>query len=451
MPFLVYRLLLLTLMLLSGASSVAQMQKLRVDNRHRFLVKEDGSPFVWIGDTHWFFAKLPPATIDSMLSYRSTQGFTMMFVSCRENLYNGEGPGSIDQPNEAWWSYLDAYVAQCAQRDLYVGIALGWWQKAVNNSVDELYRYGRWVGDRYKDHDNVVWLTLGETGSYSRKKTLAPENLRALVNGIRDGDTGNKLLTVHADYRRGTSLTDDATRCDFNNWQTSQWCCRADLPKDDDRNWTVWEAIAFDYDQRYDGQPKPTLDAEAWYENNKDFCGATPFVIRRRAYFTVFAGAFGHTYGAGGLWDGLTDPDSCSREALRALHYPGAESIEHLSNLLHRLGDDFLQLRPNQDLIYEGNSDDYDTHLQATVAVDSSFALVYSASDAPYTVDGRQLTGTSLSATWYNPRTGVFQPNTIPVTARNVYEVDPPGEVGAGNDWVWVVGRPSFTRSIRKK
>ncbi|MGB3586739.1 MAG: DUF4038 domain-containing protein, partial [Tunicatimonas sp.] len=91
------------------------MQKLRIGDNHRFLVKEDGSPFVWIGETNWFFAKLPPATIDSILNKRNAQGFTMMMVSCREKLYNGEGTGSIDNPNEEWWTYLDEYVAKCAQ------------------------------------------------------------------------------------------------------------------------------------------------------------------------------------------------------------------------------------------------------------------------------------------------------------------------------------------------
>ena len=421
-----------------------QMQKLRVGDQHRFLVKEDGSPFVWIGETNWLFAKLPPATIDSILDVRSAQGFTVMFVSCRDSMPNGEGPGTIDEPNEAWWKNLDTYIAKCAQRNMYVGITLGWWQKALQHSTADLYRYGKWVGDRYKDNNNIVWLTLGETGSNARKKVMPAEKVQALVRGIREGDTGDKLLTVHADYRRGTSITNDAALCDFNNWQTSQWCCRADLPRKDDRQWTVWEAISYDYEQRYEGKPKPTLDSEAWYENNKDFCGASAFVIRRRAYFTIFAGAFGHTYGAGGIWDGLIAPDSCSRSALDALRYPGAEDMGRLSRFLHRLGDNLLKLRPDQSLILAGNSDDYDTHLQATVATDSSFALVYSASDAPYTLNTRTLANTSLSARWYNPRTDALQPGSISVGDQSRYEADPPSDLGTEHDWVLLIGDDPF-------
>ncbi|MGB3777732.1 MAG: DUF4038 domain-containing protein, partial [Tunicatimonas sp.] len=282
-------------LLTTSTLSVAQLQKLRIADNHRFLVKDDGSPFVWIGETNWFFAKLPPTTIDLVLDRRSAQGFTIMQVSCREATYDGVNPGKITRPNETWWSYLDEYIGKCEQRNLYVGITLGWWGIAMNHSETDLYDYGYWVGNRYKENKNIVWLTLGEAGSYARKSALSRGKLDALIRGIRDGDTGDKLLTVHADYKRGTSLSHDGDLSDFNNWQTGQWCCLTDLPKKDERTWTVWEAIASDYDKRYDGIPKPTLDAEAWYENNKDFCGASPFNIRRRAYFTIFAGAFGHS------------------------------------------------------------------------------------------------------------------------------------------------------------
>ncbi|MEL7120892.1 MAG: DUF4038 domain-containing protein [Bacteroidota bacterium] len=77
-----------------------------------------GSPFIWIGETNWFFAKLPPTVIDSVLDRRSAQGYTVMLVSCCEKLYNGNGPGEIDNPNLEWWNYLDDYLLKCEQRGL---------------------------------------------------------------------------------------------------------------------------------------------------------------------------------------------------------------------------------------------------------------------------------------------------------------------------------------------
>jgi hypothetical protein len=355
-------------------------------------------------------------------------------------LYNGDGPGSISNPNEDWWRYLDEYIEKCKQHSLYVGITLGWWGKLKSSSQTDLYNYGKWVGNRYKNNNNVVWLTLGEAGSHLRKSELPKEKLRALVDGIRDGDTGNKLLTVHADYKRGTSLTSDTKLCDFNNWQTSQWKNPSDLPKKDKRNWTVWEAIDYDYRQGYNGNPKPTLDAEAMYENNKDFCGATPFEIRRRAYFTIFAGAFGHTYGAGGIWDGLISEKGCSKSALEAINYIGAKNIGYLSNFLHKLGNDFLKLQPRQSIILNGNSRSYDKHIQATVAKDNSLALIYSASDAEYTLDLTQLSKNKLIASWYNPRTNSFEKENQRLKKNKTRQkFDPPGQKGPGNDWVLIL------------
>lgn len=443
---------LMLILLLCSDKLSAQMQKLKIADNQRFLVREDGSPFVWIGDTNWFFAKLPPETIDAILDDRVSRGFTVMQVSCREKSYNGATTGPITQPNEAWWAYLDEYIAKCRKRGLYVGITLGWWGLIRNHQAEELYEYGKWVGRRYRDHNNIVWLTLGELGGHKRKNIFPREKIAALVSGIREGDSGNKLLTIHADYQRGTSISADAALCDFNNWQTSQWCCPEELPRADDRQWRVWEAISYDYQQLYNGRPKPTIDSEAWYEHNKDFCGATDFIIRRRAYFTVFAGAFGHTYGAGGLWDGLTSPEACSQSAEKAIDYPGAKSIQYVSRLLHDLQKDFLKLRPAQQLILSANPDHYDEHIQASLAADQRFALIYSASDAAYTIDLSLLKGKKFRGAWYQPGSGLYRPiNKRFTSGRNpAFLVDPPGSSGPGNDWVLIIGKKSFYQRIMK-
>ncbi len=43
------------LLLFNQSPALAQMQKLKTGPEHRFLVKENGEPFVWIGETNWFF------------------------------------------------------------------------------------------------------------------------------------------------------------------------------------------------------------------------------------------------------------------------------------------------------------------------------------------------------------------------------------------------------------
>jgi len=114
----------------------------------------------------------------------------------------------------------------------------------------------------------------------------------------------------------------------------------------------------------------------------------------------------------------------------------------YLSQFLHGLGSNFLKLRPDQSIIAGGNSDSYDAHIQSTLANDNSFALIYSASDAPYVVNLTKLKARPISVIWYNPRTHEYQTkNSVQFSDKvQVQEFDPPGESGAGNDWVLILG-----------
>jgi hypothetical protein len=410
---------------LATQSAFGAMQKLRIGPNRRFLVKEDGSAFVWIGATMWKWKTLTLPQIKRIIDDHSARGYTVLQVIAYRDRYET----------------VDKMVAYAERKGMYMALLTGWYRDVLRGSEEKLYDRGRALGRRYKDRNNIIWLTAGETGGHRRKNTIPDKNLEALVKGIRDGDTGEKPLTVHADYQRGTSLDNDTQLVDFDNWQTSQWCCPTDLPRKDPRTWTVWEALAHDYART---PPKPTLDAEAWYERNKDHCGASPFAIRRRAYFTILAGGFGHTYGAGGMWDGLTSPKKCSGTWKDALSYTGYMHIGYLSQFLHGLGDDLLKLRPDQSLIRSGNSDSYETHIQAAVAADGSYALVYSASDNPYSLNLTKLTPDRLPARWYNPRENTYQddPDSPYDNAASAQACDPPGEVGPGRDWVLILGSP---------
>jgi hypothetical protein len=409
-------------MLLLVQAFPMDLQKLKVDSSHRYLIKEDGTPFVWIGATMWKWKSLSIDQIKQIMDDHASKGYNVIHLIAY--------PGKYD--------IVDTMIDYAAKKGIYIGIVTGWYRDILRTDKSELYERGFELGKRYRDKNNIIWLSAGEAGGHHRKDIIPDENMEALVKGIRDGDTGNKLLTIHADYKRGTSIDNDADIVDFNNWQTSQWCCPNDLPRHDSRNWTVWEAISHDYNL---SPIKPTLDSEAWYENNKSHCGATPFAIRRRAYFTILAGAFGHTYGAGGIWDGLTESKECSGNWQAALQYEGYIQIGYMGAFFRSLGEDFIQLVPEQNFIVEGNSENYDTHIQAAITKSKMLALIYSASDSKYTLDIGKLSYNKSSAKWYNPRNNELHYNKeVLVKEEQRYkEFDPPGEVGPGNDWVLIL------------
>lgn len=405
--------------------------KLKIDNSKRFLVRADGSPFVWIGDTFWLFSKLTREQRIALLEDRQSKGYNVVMIRVGMGNEKVDEPIGFEgnlQPIESHFQEIDHLVAEANQRGMYVAIATGWWQIVQDYNGEALYQFGRFIGDRYKDNDNVIWLSAGESGGHFRQQELDFNRVKSLVQGIRDGDTGNKLLTIHGDFERGTSISPMKTLVDFNNWQTSQWCCPDDLPRKDNPQWTVWQAIAYDYQQ---SPTKPTLDIEAWYENTNlgEGTPATPYNIRRRAYFSIFAGGFGHSYGGSGVWDAMSDFE-------QALQLEGSVQIGYLSQLLHALGRDFLKLRPAQSMIVKGQSDDYDQHIQATIANDGSYGLLYTAGKRDFALDLSPFNAESISAIWFNPRTKELS-NHSAVTKGTEVNFTIPEE----GDWVLVLGR----------
>ncbi|MBN1676552.1 MAG: DUF4038 domain-containing protein [Kiritimatiellae bacterium] len=411
------------------------MEKLRISDNGRFLAYPSGAPFIWIGDTFWLIRYRPPEVFDSYLDTRRTQGFTIIQTLFMDHSHD-----------PAKWHAYDAFVAKAAERGMYVAVVLDWGDPRKTDpwTAEQLYRHAFWVGRRYRDADNIVWLTLGEGTDWRTPR----EKILAAVRGLRDGDTGKKLLSLHTIFGTSTGITGFTEHVDFHTWQTNHWEAPDCLPlyampkgkqpwpyppPCEHGNWRVWEAIAAD---RAREPAKPVLDTEAWYEgdgtgNRRLFqCngGALPYHVRRRAYFTVLAGACGHTYGAAGVWDVKGDFE-------QNLRMEGAAQMGHLGKLLESLGSDLLQLTPEQAMVAEGQSDDYDEHVQACRAADGGWALVYIANGKRVVLDCTCLAGRAGMAQWFDPRTGTrLDAGSFP-TGRAV-AFKPPGEPAVGNDWV---------------
>ena len=91
---------------------------------------------------------------------------------------------------------------------------------------------------------------------------------------------------------------------------------------------------------------------------------------------------------------------------------------------------------PDQSLIVGstlGGSD----HIQATRAGDGSYGMVYSASGQSFTVDLTKLSGLTLQAWWYDPRTGAS--TSAGQFARSGTQSFTPPSSGYGKDWILVL------------
>jgi len=455
--------------LVSMFCPAAEAQQVRVSDNGRFLVKPDGTPLVWIGDTLWDWYKLTPEQLEEYLAVRAGQGFTVIQTQIaaygRAN-YRGDwcfgGPRhkDITSPQEAFWEYGDSWLEKIEAHGLYAAVGLSWiithygrYDKAGDSakrfSEADFYNYGRWVGNRYKDRGNIIWLGLNE----ATYLTSPVEKIRAVCRGIRDGDAGDKLLTLHPLAGSRTSER-FGNLVDFNSWQTARFLAPANLPyrypipgvadhvsgADVKGTFTVWEAIVDDYHRV---PAKPVIDLEAWYEGHLDDMPvggtksrATAWHCRRRSYFVIFAGSFGHTYGAEGLAYQIKG-DSWRR----ALALPGGEDMGHLARLLGSPDRPFHKLVPDQSLITAGQSRSYDSHKQAARACDGSFAYVYSADGTDFSIDLTRLgaEGDVISSRWFDPREGAYHVGPDHLKRATSQAFDPPKSPAVDNDWVLVL------------
>ncbi len=178
---------------------------------------------------------------------------------------------------------------------------------------------------------------------------------------------------------------------------------------------------------------------------------------REAAYWAMLAGAGGHGYGCNDMWQlynpermPVPDDNSFPFQRLRgtthwqkAMDFGGAFSM----GLMRRLFEarPWYRLVPDQSVILSGQGEDED-HVQAARAADGSFLLAYLTFGNPVTVDLAKLSGRSVRAHWYDPRTGSLQSaGEFPKTRSRQFK--PPTQ-GPAADWVLVLenGAKKFAR-----
>ncbi len=426
--------------------------RLQVADNKRYLVHRDGTPFFWLGDTAWeLFHRLNRDEADRYLKRRAEQGFTVVqavalaeFDGLKDKNPYGDVPlldNDPTKPSDAYFSHVDYIIDRAAQYGIVIAFLPTWGDKVFKNtwgSGPEIFNpanaraYGRYLGDRYKNRENIVWILGGDRNPRAGSADVAI--WRAMAAGIEEGVGGadKALMSYHPqpnglDGGASTWFSQDAW-FDFNMHQNGH--CR---------NVPVYDFIAVSYNR----QPiKPTMDAEPIYEdhpvcfNASDLGTSNAYDVRLYAYLDLFAGAHGHTYGCHDIWQ-MYSPN---RPAVNgphlywpeALELPGANQMKHVRRLM--TARPLLDRVPDQSLVVEGSLSPAE-RVQATRGTD--YAFIYSAAGKPFTVNPGKVSGKRVTATWFDPRSGKAQPagtfdNQRPMLFK------PPTQ-GYGQDWVLVL------------
>jgi hypothetical protein len=416
------------------------LTRLEVHSNGHALMDERGEPFFWLGDTAWcLFQRLTQAEAEHYLSTRAQQGFNVIQIvalseadGLRVPNPNGDVPfHDLDpaKPNERFFEYVDWVIRRAGELGMYVALLPMWGDKlmpdwgigpAVFFDKPEVMRsYGEWLGMRYRDDSNVIWMLGGDrpavvTEDFPYKSAETPNyDYRplwgALTEGIEAGVGAHPLMTYHimgGPVRTSQQIHNEAW-LDVNSMQSGHGGGH-DVP--------VWEAVEADYALT---PPKPTIDLEPNYEDHPvspwpKWDPASGYFresdVRRQVYRSVFAGACGVTYGHHSVWQfcapRYTPVNYATMYWQEAILRPGASQMIHLRRLMESRP--FFERAPKQELIAGGQGEGR-THLRAT-GDDGSYGFVFFP-DAVRTaaIDLRLISG-NVRAWWYDTHTGEAYP-----------------------------------------
>lgn len=424
--------------------------QLKVSANKRYLETADGKAFFWLGDTAWeLFHRLNREEAVKYLEDRARKKFTVIQAVALAELDGlhdpnpyGEVPLNQDdpsQPRDAYFDHVDYVIDKANELGLYIALLPTWGDKVYRDrwgvgpevfTKENARLYGIWIGQRYRNRKNLIWVLGGDRNPRNEEDIAI---WRAMADGIAEGAGGNDqvLMTFHPqpnDVNDGGSSKwfHHDEWLDFNMFQTGH--CREN---------NVWDRISVAYNRT---PVKPVLDGESLYEdhpvcfNARDLGTSSAYDVRKHAWFSVLAGAFGHTYGCHGIWQ-MYAPH---RQPVNGPHYPWYEALELPGASQMQYLRDMLEARPvrdrvpDQQLIDEtrGRND----HIQACRGKD--YIIIYSAQGNSFTVNVSAISGKEFVATWFNPRNGTSQPAG---TFREKHHTFTAPQSGYGHDWVLVI------------
>lgn len=389
----------------ANAQATGPVFPIRIRPGTRIFEDSAGAPFLIHGESAWsLISQLGFRAADIYLTDRLARGFNTVLVmlvnhnfctNAPNNIYNQPPfltPGDFSTPNPVYFHYADRIIQLAADKGFlvllapaylgYLGGGQGWYGDMLANGAAKMYEYGRYIGRRYRNFKNIMWVHGGD---------FSPPNkdvVTAVADGIRVFDS-RSLNTAHCG--QGFSALDW--------WRGSPWL-------QVNTSYT-YDAVYLDAKRQY-LQPEnmPFFLIESWYENEH---GSTEQRLRTQAYHALLSGGAGQVFGNNPIWHfdgpGIWPAPVMWRQALNGR---GSQSMTHLHNLFAPL--QWWQMTPdiNNNFLINGLSADQDRAVGA-VADDGSFAVTYLPGIRDITARLDLLAGPRVNARWYDPSAGTYR------------------------------------------
>jgi uncharacterized protein DUF4038/concanavalin A-like lectin/glucanase superfamily protein/collagenase-like protein with putative collagen-binding domain/fibronectin type III domain protein len=417
---------------------------IRVGPTGRYLVDQNGAPFLITGDSpQAIIGDITESDAAQFFASRQALGFNTVWINLLCNHYTGcaddgstwDGippfttPGDFSTPNEAYFAHVDRIIRLAGQYGLVVILdpaeTGGWLDTMIANGVDKLRAYGQYLGRRYKDFPNIIWMSGND---YQNWGPTNDPYVTAVALGIADEDSSH-LQTVELDFPTSGSL-DDPT-----------WAPIIQL----NASYTyepTYEQVLADYNR---SNFLPTFMVEASYEFEANGPPGTPLRLRQQEYWSLLSGAAGQLYGNHYTWQFICQQRDASGDCIGGwkdqLDTPGQAQMPYLESLFESRP--WYNLVPDQAhaVVTAGygtfGQDDYVT---AARTPDGTLALAYVPSSRTVTVDMSSFSG-PVTARWYDPTAGTFTSidgSPFPNTGSQDFTTPGPNAGGDG-DWVLVL------------
>ncbi|MFT3701544.1 MAG: glycoside hydrolase family 140 protein [Agriterribacter sp.] len=437
------------------AQSLWKHGRLKTTADGHYLQFEDGTPFFWLGDTGWeLFERLTLEEIKTYLDNRSAKGMNVIqavalaeFDGIRRPNRYGQLPlidNNPDKPNSQYFTIIDSTVKMALSRNMFIGllptwgdkVTLAWGEGPVIFDSANAYRYGKWIGQRYADYPNIIWILGGDRPAVNDKNDWRPV-WRQMAKGIKEGTRNRCIITYHPSG--GSNSTSQwihhESWLDINMFQSGHGGGH-DTP--------CWQYVTRD---RSYTPTKPTLDAEPNYEDhpvnpwpkwNPDNGYYRDYDVRKQLYRSVFAGACGVTYGHHAIWQFMSEREATvnypDRGWVNAMDRPGAFQAGYLRKLIEtRFGTTLL---PDSNLIMEGQGEKA-FHMEACYGADGSYIMVYLPVGKQVGIQTKNIKASQLNIWWFNPSANQLQSGGTIINKGTINVTSP--TTGVGNDWVLII------------
>lgn len=467
---------ILCILYLSNYTSSAQAPweahgQLTVSSNGHYIQHQDGSPFLWVGDTGWgLFQQLTREEIDQYLDSRQALGFTVIQAvahwsphgggmkrspdnapnayghrpfSGKEKFPNTSEPlvingGNPQSPND-YWDHANYVVQAVKKRNMYLALLPCWSSQLVTTTREytaaEAKSYGIFLGKRYQSEPHIIWVLGGDTkaqfDAYDKHQKHSNYDFRMIYRAMAEG-------IVHG-------ITDESPAWNEKHpaWEqvfftyhpngdapygSSQWF-HQDIWQDVN-GVEVWKEVNDVYrtmlnDYQLKNPKKPSLFLEGSYEYGtyRHECGwVTPVRVRRQLYHTFFAGGAGHTYGAAPIWAmrGNEGDYNCGYTWQQALYFPGAVQIATVAKQF-LIDHQWHEWIPNGNVISGvGEAESLKT---AVTTQSMDMALVYFSNRSSTRI--HNVLKQEAQAYWFYPRNGKME-ELIAFKVNESREVMPP-------------------------